>query len=324
MIAVVGIASETPVRLLMEACASKKIPCTLFNQRRQGDWSVQYDVFRPNASILANGDVTFTPSECSGLYLRTMDHTKLPEWAGTTTDRCRIEDMYSNLWMLLDDETLGTRVVNSPSVQLSNNSKPYQSIIIHEHGLDIPDTCITSDEDVAQDFLTKHAAVIYKSISGTRSIVKRADGKSLANLSRIRYCPVQFQECVMGFNVRVHVIGEQAIATRIRSDAVDYRYATQEGKSTALEPYDLSPDVAAKCVRLAHALRLPFAGIDLMMADDGRTICFEVNPSPGYSYYEQHTGQRISHALADLLAEEIPYGSKPVDAGLKLTSRRCG
>ena len=125
MIAVVGIASETPVRLLMEACASKKIPCTLFNQRRQGDWSVQYDVFRPNASILANGDVTFTPSECSGLYLRTMDHTKLPEWAGTTTDRCRIEDTYSNLWMLLDDETLGTRVVNSPSVQLSNNSKPY-------------------------------------------------------------------------------------------------------------------------------------------------------------------------------------------------------
>ena len=305
MIALIGIASETPVRLLMEACAAKNIPCTLFNQRRQGDWSVQYDVFRPNDSILSNGDVTLTPSECSGLYLRTMDHTKLPEWASITAARFRIEDTYRNLWKLLDDDALYTRVVNSPSVQLSNNSKPYQSIIIQEQGLDIPDTCITSDEDVARDFLAKHPAVIYKSISGTRSIVKRVDEQSLANLSRIRYCPVQFQECVMGFNVRVHVVGEQAIATRIRSDAVDYRYAMQEGKSTTLEPYELSPEVAVKSVRLAHALRLPFAGIDLMISDDGRTICFEVNPSPGYSYYEQHTGQRISYALADLLAQRV-------------------
>ena len=306
MIAVIGISSETPVRLLMEACADKRIPCTLFNQRRQGAWSVQYDVFRPNDSILANGDATLTPSRCSGIYLRTMDHTKLPEWAGANEDRRRIEGMYCNLWKLLDDEALTTRVVNSPSVQLSNGSKPYQSIVIQAQGLDIPETCITSDEDVAHDFLTKHAAVIYKSISGTRSIVKRVDEASLANLSRIRYCPVQFQECVTGDNVRVHVVGEQAIATRILSDAVDYRYASQEGKSTTLEPHDLSPEVAAKCVGLAHALRLPFAGIDLMITADGRTICFEVNPSPGYSYYEQHTGQRISHSLADLLAQGVP------------------
>ncbi len=311
MIALIGIASEPPVRLLMEACAAKHLPFTLFNQRRQGEWTVHYDVFCPDASSLSNGDLRLTPADCSGLYLRTMDHRKLPEWDSAAADRPRIEDTYSHLWKLLDDGAIRTRVVNPPSVQLSNNSKPYQSIIIQEHGLDIPDTCITSDEEVARDFIAQHAAVVYKSISGTRSIVKRVSAESLANLARIQYCPVQFQECVMGFNVRVHVVGEQAIATRILSDAVDYRYAAQEGKTTALEPYALSPTVSVQSIQLAHALGLPFAGIDLMIPDDGRTICLEVNPSPGYSYYEQHTGQKISHALADLLAADAGHCRRP-------------
>ena len=301
MIALMGIPSETTIRLLAEACIAKRIPHIVFNQRRQEDWSVEYDVFDPDRSSLGNGDVCLPLPDCSGLYLRTMDHAKIPEWA-SGTDHERIRDMFGRLWMLLDDDEVPTRVVNAPSVQMSNNSKPYQSLVIQQQGLDIPDTCISSDEHTVRMFLSQYPAVIYKSISGTRSIVKRVDQNSLTTLSRIRYCPVQFQECVTGSNVRVHVVGEQAIATKICSDAVDYRYAAEEGKSATLEPYRLSHDVATKCVALANALHLPFAGIDLMMTDDGRTICFEVNPSPGYSFYEQHTGQPISRALADYLA----------------------
>ena len=301
MIAVLGIPSETPVRLLMEACAAKGLACTLFNQRRQDRWVVDYDAIRPDESSLGNGEVAMPWSSCSGLYLRAMDHRKLPEWADSV-DRSGIERMYARLWQLLDDEDVSTNVINAPAVQLSNGSKPFQAIAILEHGLDIPATCITSDEDVARAFIGRYDAVIYKSISGTRSIVTRVDERSLANLARIRFCPVQFQECVTGFNVRVHVVGQRTFATRIESDAVDYRYATREGKTTTLAPYALAPGIESKCIALAHALRLPFAGIDLMIADDGRTICFEVNPSPGYSYFEQHTGQAISHALADLLS----------------------
>jgi glutathione synthase/RimK-type ligase-like ATP-grasp enzyme len=193
---------------------------------------------------------------------------------------------------------------------MSNNSKPYQSLIIREQGLDIPDTCVSSDEEAVREFLAVHPAAVYKSISGTRSIVKLVDAESLKNLYKIRFCPVQFQERVTGFNVRVHVVGDQAIATRICTDAVDYRYAAQEGMSVTLQPYALPDEIANKCVSLAHSLCLPFAGIDLMITDDGRTVCFEVNPSPGYSYYEHQTGQLISHALADYLA------SAPADAGL--------
>ena len=44
------------------------------------------------------------------------------------------------------------------------------------------------------------------------------------------------------------------------------------------------------------------AGIDLRLTDDGRWFCFEVNPSPGFTYYEQATGQPIARSIARLLA----------------------
>jgi D-alanine-D-alanine ligase-like ATP-grasp enzyme len=64
----------------------------------------------------------------------------------------------------------------------------------------------------------------------------------------------------------------------------------------------MADNVAARCVHLATALRLPFAGIDLRFAPDGRIFCFEVNPSPGFSYYESNTGQPIAMAVAKHLA----------------------
>ncbi len=300
MILLMGIPSETPVRLLAEACKKKRISYTLFNQRQQEKWKIDVDHVHIDDSCLWNGTACFRIGDCKGLYLRTMDQAQVPEYTGSK-NKDEINSMYNRLFRLLDADTT-CRITNAPSVQMSNNSKPYQSLVIQQHGLHIPDMCITSNEEEARNFLAGYKSVIYKSISGTRSVVKQVDAQSLQNLYKIKYCPVQFQECVTGYNVRVHVIGKQAIATKICSDAVDYRYAHTEDKTTTLESYVLPDDVAEKCICLAHSLKLPFAGIDLMFANDGRVICFEVNPSPGYSYYERNTGQLISHALAEYLA----------------------
>ena len=48
-------------------------------------------------------------------------------------------------------------------------------------------------------------------------------------------------------------------------------------------------------------LELLFAGIDLKQTPEGEFFCFEVNPCPGFLYYERNTRQPISTALADLL-----------------------
>ena len=300
MLLIIGIPSESPVRLLTEACEELQLPYRMCNQRRQEYWTVEPDYANFDNSIFFDGEQRFRIGDFTGIYLRTMDHTKVPEYE-TCADKHAVDAMYQRLFKLMD-MVEGPRMVNRPTPMMSNNSKPFQSIIISRHGLDVPATCITNNIDAATAFINSYRHVIYKSVSGTRSIVKQVDEHSLEQLHKVKYCPVQFQECVEGTNVRVHVINDTAIATKICTDAVDYRYAHQEEKHTELEPMDLDQVTADKCVQLAKALQLPFSGIDLMLTHDGRTICFEVNPCPGYSYYESNTGQLISHALARYLA----------------------
>jgi glutathione synthase/RimK-type ligase-like ATP-grasp enzyme len=91
-------------------------------------------------------------------------------------------------------------------------------------------------------------------------------------------------------------------AARARSEAVDYRYATRDGVDVTIEAVDLPDDVAGRCVGLAALLDLPFCGIDLRERPDGSWVCFEVNPSPGYSWYESAAGLPISRHLVMWLA----------------------
>ena len=68
-----------------------------------------------------------------------------------------------------------------------------------------------------------------------------------------------------------------------------------------MEPADLPAPVQEACLRVARELDLLLTGIDLMETPDGEYYCFEVNPCPGFLYYERHSGQPISTALAELL-----------------------
>jgi glutathione synthase/RimK-type ligase-like ATP-grasp enzyme len=166
----------------------------------------------------------------------------------------------------------------------------------------VPETLITNDPTEVIAFRRAHGSIIYKSISGIRSIVKTLDDEDLARLGDISWCPVQFQALVPGNDVRVHVIGNDVHATEIVSDVTDYRYARQMGGTATLRAIDLSEDLSARCIALTAGLGLVFAGIDLRIDSDGTATCFEVNPSPAYSFYQANTGQPIAMTLARYLA----------------------
>jgi hypothetical protein len=192
-------------------------------------------------------------------------------------------------------------VVNRPRAMNSNNSKPMQAQWIGAAGFAVPETLITSCADEARAFWRAQRRVIFKSISGVRSIVRELDEAGAARLALLRDLPVQFQAYVPGVDLRVHVVGTRCFAAEIESSATDYRYA-RGGEQTRLQAHQLPAGVGRRCVDLAQALELPLAGIDLRRRPDGEYVCFEVNPMPAYSYYESNTGLPISLALADLLA----------------------
>jgi len=143
--------------------------------------------------------------------------------------------------------------------------------------------------------------IIFKSSSWIRSIVKELNSYTQNSISRVRYLPTQFQKKLIGTNIRVHVVGNDVFATKIKSPVVDYRYSATEGMNTILESHLLPDEINTRCINLSKQLNLPLCGIDLFLTNEGEYYCFEVNPSPGYSYYQENTGQDIASSIVHFL-----------------------
>ena len=126
--------------------------------------------------------------------------------------------------------------------------------------------------------------------------------EDLERLGSIRWCPTQFQEQIQGVDVRVHVVGDEVFAALIRTSEVDYRYAARAPDGwTRIEATGLEAGVEDRCRVLTAELGLVLSGIDLRLCADGRVVCFEVNASPAFTYYEAQS-QPIAAAVARLLA----------------------
>ncbi len=154
-------------------------------------------------------------------------------------------------------EHLPCTVVNRLAGGASNNSKPYQALLVRQCGLLTPPTLVTNDEDEALSFYRDcDHQVVYKSLGGIRSIVRRLEPEQLSRFAFLRDGPAQFQSFIPGENVRVHTVGDQLFATRVHTDGVDYRYASREGATVSMEPTTLPPEVATSCRKLARQLGL--------------------------------------------------------------------
>jgi len=303
MILLCGIPSEDPIAKVNEALLKLGAQSVIFSQRQFADAQLEWSfVGRRPVGYLHLFNCSYVLEGFQGVYTRFMSETELPEMKqADDRTRERGQQLHESFYQWL--EVADARVVNRHSTMFSNSSKPYQMQIIRRYGLKIPPTLVSNDLEKVKDFRRQHKRLIYKSISGVRSIVKEFEDEDEERLNLIHYCPVQFQALVDGFDVRVHVIGRQTIATKILTTGTDYRYAHRDGGETDLEPTNVPEAVADACVRLTAALGLHFSGIDLRFTDDGEAYCFEVNPMPGYSYYESNTGQPISSMLAEFLVD---------------------
>jgi glutathione synthase/RimK-type ligase-like ATP-grasp enzyme len=305
MILLCGIPTESPMALVSEALESNGKRYVVLNQRKYSSMKMSLEINRgkPSGKLQLNGD-SYSVDEFTGVFTRLMDFHHLPELKDAPVNSPEL-NFCRNLFDTLTRwaEITPARVVNRVAPMGSNFSKPYQAQLIKRYGFEVPETLITNDPELVRAFRARHGRVIYKSISGVRSIVQTLTDDDMTRIDSIRWCPTQFQAFVEGTNVRVHTVGDKVFATAIETDATDYRYAQrQSGDHATLRPVDLSDDLAEMCVKLAAGLGLAFAGIDLKITPENYVYCFEVNPSPAFSYYESQTGQPISRAVADHLS----------------------
>jgi hypothetical protein len=301
---VLGIPSEPPVAAVLPELSRQRIPHVMVDQRQlvSGGALSWWNDGAAGGQVYTDGRAV-SLDEVVGVYTRMVSWAELPEVRGDPLGLELVQATHRAIegWLGVTPAC----VVNRTVANDSNNSKPYQALLIREYFAS-PETMVTNDPERAREFLAEHGEVVFKSISGERSIVTSFRDDDLQRLDRLANGPVQFQEKVNGFDVRVHVVGGEVFATRVESDGVDYRYDAEGAQMSSIE---LPGGVAAKCVALTRRLALEFSGIDLRFTDDDRVVCFEVNPSPAYIAYEAVTGQPIAAALARHLADRYRPGA---------------
>jgi glutathione synthase/RimK-type ligase-like ATP-grasp enzyme len=273
----------------------------MLDQRAVEDTSLQLRVGSDVSGELTVAGLRLELSQVRSVYIRPYDCQRVAAVVAAGPG--------SPLWQRatdLDDALLSwcdltpAMVINRPSAMSSNDSKPYQSRLIAAAGFRTPETLITTDSRLAQAFYAKHGDVVYKSCSSVRSIVRRFDPADQARLEDLRWCPTQFQQRIVGTDYRVHVVGEDVFACRIMAEADDYRYDSD----AVVVACKLDSDLAERCKSLSRALDLLVAGLDLRESIAGDWYCFEVNPSPGFTYYQERANQPIDLAIAEMLLAE--------------------
>lgn len=303
MILICGIASETPIELITDELDILGADYLLWNQRKFMETDISFTLNSNGflTGVLKYQGKNYPLENFAAIYYRLTDWTTLPEIEkekdnNLLKEKCKL--VHVLMQHFIDHSP--ALVINRSRDMMSNNSKPYQLFIAKNVGIKIPDTCITTDKETALEFLEEqNHQVIYKSISGTRSIVQRFKESDKNKLDRLFFCPTQFQQYVNGQNMRVHVINDVTITTAIKSDEVDYRYAfASGGKAAQLEHVELTATKKLQCIRFSKKLNLFFSGLDFKEDEDGELTCFEANPMPGYSYYEQSASQPIAYTLA--------------------------
>jgi hypothetical protein len=296
-----GIPAEPPLAAVQTQLAAQGTSTFLFDQRDVANASMELSVdaggvhgwLRTPAGTCALHGVT-------AMYARPYDTRALPAvTAAGPASRLwqHALDLDATMWAW--SEVTPALVVNRLGPTSSNGSKPDQLERIRHTGLLVPATLITTDAAELEVFWNTHGNLVYKSVSATRSIVQRLTAAHRGRLDDLATCPTQFQAEVRGTDVRVHVVGAELFATEIASGAADYRYAGD--RDVVLRATTLPANVAARCRAAARALELPVAGIDLRRTPDDEWYCFEVNPSPAFTFFEEATGQPIAAAIARLL-----------------------
>jgi hypothetical protein len=197
-------------------------------------------------------------------------------------------------------------VLNLNRYSLSNDSKLLQLSFIKDVAkyIKIPESIVIKNLAIDKYLykFSSHNKHVVKSLSSIRSIAKVfEENRNIFNLN-ISFEPVLFQQLLDGQNIRVHVINEYVFPVKIYSDSVDYRY---ENNILKFEPTTIPKEIEQDCINISKHLKLKFTGIDLLLSTNLDYYTFEVNPSPGYYYFEKNIDSKfISEKLLEVLQSE--------------------
>ena len=117
-------------------------------------------------------------------------------------------------------------------------------------------------------------------------------------------CRLIYQEYISssyGKDIRLQVVGDKVVASMYRySVNNDFRAnITNGGKMAPYEPADSEADMA---IKVAEALKLNFAGIDILFGENGPVLC-EVNSNAHFKNIDDCTGSDVAYSIINHIIE---------------------
>jgi hypothetical protein len=283
MIVALGLGVDPTMRYFVDAAAEQGAAVRLIDLAAlvEGRWELRLP---PDGEAWVDDGQGATPLDphdayyCRLIDLSAADPTRRADWSALLSG---LES-----WLELAPGT----VVNRPGHMHDNGSKPLHEARLARLGLSVAPSVTASARAHLLAFLDGGPAVA-KAICGMRAdcrVVTAADFDDYDERSG----PVHLQRVVDGDDLRAHVIGDEVVCTRVRSDEADYRL----DPDAAFAPCELPAELRERLCAATRACGLAFAGWDLR-EDGERHWVFEANPMPGYHYYDRELGGTITTAL---------------------------
>lgn len=216
-------------------------------------------------------------------------------------------------------EMCGIRVFNSSEAIWLCDDKSLTAMVLSKNGIPIPDTIVApksydSCGYTKQDFLghvtdnIRFPMVVKECYGsfGEQVHLFRNEDEVREFLSRNGNVPILFQQFIessSGRDIRINVVGDEAVAAMYRHSADgDFRAnVTRGGSMRSHEPSDEEKELAIHSVK---ALGLDFAGVDILFGEDGPVVC-EVNSNAHMKNIYDCTGIDVSDFIIRYVIREM-------------------
>ena len=211
-------------------------------------------------------------------------------------------------------EKSGVRLFNNKRAVMLCDNKILMYQALENAGVKIPRTFIAPKTFEGLNY-NNHAFLdkVIKEI-GFPMVIKEAYGSFgeqvyLANdqesankiIDAIGYKDFLIQEYISsskGRDVRINVVGDQAIVSMLRENDNDFRSNISSGGHGSI--YQPAPEFIDLALKASKALGLDFAGVDVMFGKDGPILC-EVNSNPQFASTLKATGVNLADYIADYI-----------------------
>jgi len=206
------------------------------------------------------------------------------------------------------------------SVYRRLDSKEEQLKKAARHGLLIPNTCISNDENQVRAFIRRQNGLVITKMQSAFAInldeeehvvfTNEVTPASINDLNALRLCPMMFQQKIeKKLELRVTIVGQALFAFSIDSQRVDNAKTDWRKEGASMindwQPYELPQQVKQQLLAFMAGYGLNYGAIDLLLTPGDEYYFLEVNAAGEYFWLDRLCDNAISRQIAAVLLGNV-------------------